>query len=146
VGFLGVFFCFFGWVFYCQPCLQELVKQNFKKIVPSVEYFDEEKFEGGKRKKKVVKKNATPEGGDHGAVATDGKEKDEKEISAVSGEEADKTSSAVVSPSAEGKSGKRKPSDDSTTTPASQKKTKKAAASSKKVKTKCGTFSVTDTS
>ncbi len=137
---------FFGWVVNCQPCLQELVKQNFKKIVPSVEYFDEEKFEGGKRKKRLVKKNETPEGGDHGVVATDEKERDEKEISAVSGAEADKTSSAVVSPSAEGKkSGKRKPSDDSTTTPASQKKTKKVA-SLKKVKTKCGTFSVTDTS
>ncbi len=108
-----------------------------------MEYFDEEKFEGGKRKKKLVK-SATPEGGDHGVVATDAKEKDEKEISAVNGEEAEKTSSAVVSPSAEGKSGKRKPSDDSTT-PASQKKTKKVA-SLKKVKTKCGTFSVTDTS
>jgi hypothetical protein len=134
-----VFFGFFGWVFYCQPCLQELVKQNFKKIVPSVEYFDEEKFEGGKRKKKVVK-SSKPEGGDHGVVATD-----EKEISAVSGEEADKISSAVASPTVEGKAGKRKPSDDSITTPASQKKTKKVA-SLKKVKTKCGTFSVTDTS
>ncbi len=136
---------FFGLVVYCQPFLQELVKQNFKKIVPSVEYFDEEKFEGGKRKKKFVKKNATPEGGDHGVAATDEKERDEKEISAVSGAEADKTSSAVASTSAEGKAGKRKPSDDSTTTPAAQKKTKKSA-SLKKVKTKCGTFSVTDTS
>jgi hypothetical protein len=108
-----------------------------------VEYFDEEKFEGGKRKKNVVK-NATPEGGDHGVVATDEKEKDEKESVPVSGKEAEKTSSAVVNPSAGGKAGKRKPSDDSTT-PASQKKTKKVA-SLKKVKTKCGTFSVTDTS
>ncbi len=110
-----------------------------------MEYFDEEKFEGGKRKKKIVKKNATPEGGDHGVAATDEKERDEIEISAANGAEADKTSIGVVSPSAEGKSGKRKPSDDSTTTPASQKKTKKVA-SLKKVKTKCGTFSVTDTS
>lgn len=39
--------------------LQELVKQDLGKIVQSVEYFDEEKYEGGrKRKKKVTEKEA----------------------------------------------------------------------------------------
>merc|ERR1719295_2176997 len=39
--------------------LQELVKQDLRKIVQSVEYFDEEKYEGGrKRKKKVTEKEA----------------------------------------------------------------------------------------
>merc|ERR1712034_229213 len=35
--------------------LAELVKQDLKKIVTSVEYFDEEKFEGGKRSKASIR-------------------------------------------------------------------------------------------
>lgn len=39
--------------------LQDLVKQDLRKIVHSVEYFDEEKYEGGRRKK--LKKKKTTE-------------------------------------------------------------------------------------
>merc|ERR1712130_634760 len=41
--------------------LSDFVKQDLKKIISSVEYFDEEKFEGGKRiqKKKTVKQEET---------------------------------------------------------------------------------------
>jgi hypothetical protein len=122
-----------------------LVKQNFKKIVPSVEYFDEEKFEGGKRKKKKAVANGTPS---KIVEQTATKEEDSNDkvesiplnspVEKKVATEQEKENLTVKE--AETKPGKRK---SASSTPSSQKKSKKTTAT---VKTKVGTFSVTDVS
>lgn len=157
--------------------LQELVKQNFKKIIPSVEYFDEEKFEGGRKKKRKAAEVT--------AAAPSQKEDLEKEgaisssVTGVDSAEAESTgTTSVVEEKTQNKAdaraseaetpagssqeaavstsnssshkptgSKRKTTTVSTSTPPlSSKKKKKAAAAATTIKTKSGTFSVTDIS
>merc|ERR1712062_809447 len=65
--------------------LSDFVKQDLKKIISSVDYFDEEKFEGGKKtqkKKKSVKQEDSSEDTDKGkaedSVAEEPPVKDKK--------------------------------------------------------------------
>ena len=60
--------------------LSDFVKQDLKKIISSVEYFDEEKFEGGKRiqKKKTVKQEETEKRKPEDTVAEEPPAKDNK--------------------------------------------------------------------
>jgi len=57
--------------------LGELVKQDLRKIVASVEYFDEEKFEGGKKIKNFFKMQKDAELGAN--VSEDGEQKDSED-------------------------------------------------------------------
>lgn len=137
--------------------LQELVKQNFKKIVPSVEYFDEEKFEGGRKKKKTKGKTTTTtstpssvkeSNPDTQSYDSAEKEVTEKEPSNVSDQEKRETlASQQVETSGESQpvaqSSKRK-TPLTSSSPAARKKSKAASAASLQVKTKSGTFSVSD--
>jgi len=134
--------------------LQELVKQNFKKIVPSVEYFDEEKFEGGRKKKKnpvvaasskkgepkqqIESQNEEPENESPvvAAVVAASEEKPGKEDAPLAASQ-----EAEISIAAKSKTGKRKPATSST--PSSSKKSKSTVST---IKTKSGTFKVTDLS
>jgi len=45
-----------------QVDLRELVKQDFKKIVSSIDFFEEEKYEGGKREKKTTSASISEDG------------------------------------------------------------------------------------
>ena len=133
--------------------LQDLVKQNFKKIVPSVDYFDEEKFEGGRKKKKATAApTPTPPKIDEvekqadslseiakveSVAAPEEEEKSEKEATIVGSQQPE------ISSPAESKTSKRKTP---ASAPSSSKKSKAAIATKKTVKTKSGTFSVTDVS
>jgi len=114
-----------------------------------VDYFDEEKFEGGRRKKKLLKSDKAAEGEGQAAGTTSPAEKEtaEEESNLVSGKEADTTSGAEAGTSPEGNASKRK-GPAAVDPSSSQKKSKNEASSAplKKVKTKSGTFSVTDVS
>jgi len=104
--------------------LGELVKQDLRKIVTSVEYFDEEKFEGGVKIKSFHKK-----------------QKDAEEAKAS----AENTSTVGATE----KEGSEKPTEDASSSPDSSSKRKSTpekseASSGKKVKTASGTFSVSE--
>ena len=99
--------------------LRDLVKQDLKGIITSVEYFDEEKYEGGKKVKKGKKNQSKSPEDKKDSTESSGKEENEKtqEVS-HSSEEINKQSSAK------------------------RKKPKAESKSPKKVKTASGTFSV----
>jgi len=104
--------------------LGELVKQDLRKIVTSVEYFDEEKFEGGVKIKSFHKK-----------------QKDAEEAKAS----AENTSTVGATE----EEGSEKPTEDASSSPDSSSKRKSTpekseASSGKKVKTASGTFSVSE--
>merc|ERR1712083_681317 len=109
--------------------LGELVKQDLRKIVTSVEYFDEEKFEGGKKIKSFHKKQREAEQ----AKASDDK-LDESTSNKNKGEESDQTAEtdSTSEPQEPEISSKRKSTEDN------------EELSEKKVKTSSGTFSVSD--
>merc|ERR1711892_762913 len=104
--------------------LGELVKQDLRKIVTSVEYFDEEKFEGGVKIKSFHKKQKDAEEAKASAENTS--------IDGATEEE-----------------GSEKPTEDASSSPDSSSKRKSTpekseASSGKKVKTASGTFSVSE--
>merc|ERR1719317_1692293 len=110
--------------------LGELVKQDLRKIVTSVEYFDEEKFEGGKKIKSYHKKQKAAE---QALKASDDK-LDESTSSKIRGEESGQTAEtdSTTKPEKPEISNKRKSMENDEET------------SEKKVKTSSGTFSVSD--
>jgi len=105
--------------------LAELVKQDLKKIVTSVEYFDEEKFEGGKKIKSFHKKQKEAEE----AKASESVETP-KEQEKVTENSSIKSTEDASSPDS---SSKRKSTSQ-----------KAEGSSGKKVKTSSGTFSVSE--
>jgi len=89
--------------------LQEYVKQDFKKIIQSVKYFDAEQFEGGKRIKKAGEtEEATSEVGDEA--------KSPSEI----GEDTASTASEISVASKKSSKSSKKKSTKTTTTPAKE--------------------------
>jgi len=110
--------------------LGELVKQDLRKIVTSVEYFDEEKFEGGKKIKSFHKKQKEAE---QALKASDDK-LDESTSSKIRGEGSGQTAEtdSTTKPKEPEISNKRKSMENDEET------------SEKKVKTSSGTFSVSD--
>merc|ERR1719209_439005 len=109
--------------------LGELVKQDLRKIVTTVEYFDEEKFEGGKKIKSFHKKQKEAEE----AKASDDK-LDESTSNENKEEDSDQTAEtdSTSKPQEPEISSKRKSAEDT------------GEISEKKVKTSSGTFSVSD--
>merc|ERR1719318_990588 len=105
--------------------LAELVKQDLKKIVTSVEYFDEEKFEGGKKIKSFHKKQREAEE----AKANESVETPKEQEKATENSSIKSTEDA----SSPDSSSKRKSSSQ-----------KAEGSSGKKVKTSSGTFSVSE--
>jgi len=104
--------------------LRDFVKQDFKGIVSSLDYFDEEKFEGGKRIKKTkkAKEVATTVAAEPNVELTQEKVEDKQEDKA----EESKDNKTLSEPSE-----------------TSSKRTKSSEAKSpKKVKTASGTFKV----
>merc|ERR1712228_237631 len=104
--------------------LGELVKQDLRKIVPSIEYYDEEKFEGGKKIKSFHKKQKEMEAAsssEHSSETPTSTKKDD-----ISSDE----KSTETSNSNKRKSGSK------TSTESTEKK----------VKTSSGTFSVSEES
>jgi len=105
--------------------LAELVKQDLKKIVTSVEYFDEEKFEGGKKIKSFHKKQREAEE----AKANESVETPKEQEKATENSSSKSTEDA----SSPDSSSKRKSTSE-----------KAESSSGKKVKTSSGTFSVSE--
>merc|ERR1712034_120435 len=105
--------------------LAELVKQDLKKIVTSVEYFDEEKFEGGKKIKSFHKKQKEAEE----AKASESVETSKEEEKTTENSSSKSTEDA----SSPDSSSKRKSTSE-----------KAESSSGKKVKTSSGTFSVSE--
>jgi len=114
--------------------LGELVKQDLRKIVTTVEYFDEEKFEGGKKIKSFHKKQKEAE-----EAKKNSEEKQETDDAVVeSGKEGIKN---AATESTENLEDSRNP--ESSTKRKTEEKTG-AACPGKKVKTSSGTFSVSE--
>merc|ERR1711909_263651 len=110
--------------------LGELVKQDLRKIVTSVEYFDEEKFEGGKKIKSFHKKQKEAE---QASKASDDKlNESTSDKNIEEGSEQTAETDSTSKPQEPEISTKRK-STEST-----------EEISEKKVKTSSGTFSVSD--
>jgi len=68
--------------------LADFVKQDLKKIISSIEYFDEEKFEGGKKtkkKKEVVKTESSEEGKAEEKAAVESSVKAQKRSKSITG-------------------------------------------------------------
>merc|ERR1719499_385684 len=104
--------------------LGELVKQDLRKIVPSIEYYDEEKFEGGKKIKSFHKKQKEMEAAASSEHSSETPTKTKKD-DVSSDEKSTETSN----------SNKRKSGSKTTT-----------ESTEKKVKTSSGTFSVSEES
>jgi len=107
--------------------LADFVKQDLKKIITSVEYFDEEKFEGGKRikkKKEVAKVEETSE-----------ENKNEEKVTEESSVKATKRSRT-------GTKKEEKATEESSVETNKRSRTGKSGNAGKKVKTASGTFKV----
>jgi len=104
--------------------LGELVKQDLRKIVPSIEYYDEEKFEGGKKIKSFHKKQKEME------AASSSEHSSETPMSTKKDDVSSDEKSTETSNSNKRKSGSK------TSTESTEKK----------VKTSSGTFSVSEES
>merc|ERR1711915_774637 len=104
--------------------LGELVKQDLRKIVPSIEYYDEEKFEGGKKIKSFHKKQKEMEAASSSDHSSENPKSTKKD-----GVSSDEKSTETLN------SNKRKSGSKTST-----------ESTEKKVKTSSGTFSVSEES
>jgi len=130
--------------------LNELVKQDLRKIVSSVEYFDEDKYEDGKKKSKTKKSEEVPlkaKGESEENVNSASEESSSEQTNSCSKENKskDQDSSAVSDEQVAGteKETFKEPSTDTKLQKKRKSLNKDDSKKSKSVKTSSGTFKVT---